>query len=127
MWTSPLTHEAWAPPDIRYATPAIWYPPSKKRLTRRASLWLTLLQIPTSSAHQPASPSWRGVGRASPLAGVRDLRSFGHRSRTKQMGYATEDYRGKPVIGIINTWSDINPCHTHFRERAEEVKRGVWQ
>ena len=59
--------------------------------------------------------------------GVRDLRSFGHRSRTKQMGYATEDYRGKPVIGIVNTWSDINPCHTHFRERAEEIKRGVWQ
>jgi dihydroxy-acid dehydratase len=59
--------------------------------------------------------------------GVRDLRSFGHRSRTKQMGYAAEDYSGKPVIGIINTWSDINPCHTHFRERVEEVKRGVWQ
>src|ERR671922_2578609 len=59
--------------------------------------------------------------------GVRDLRSFGHRSRTKQMGYATEDYRGKPVIGIINTWSEINPCHAHFRQRAEEVKRGVWQ
>jgi len=59
--------------------------------------------------------------------GVRDLRSFGHRSRTKQMGYAAEDYEGKPVIGIINTWSDINPCHTHFRDRAGEVKRGVWQ
>jgi dihydroxy-acid dehydratase len=59
--------------------------------------------------------------------GVRDLRSFGHRSRTKQMGYATEDYRGKPVVGIINTWSDINPCHTHFRQRVEEIKRGVWQ
>src|SRR3712207_2992400 len=59
--------------------------------------------------------------------GVRDLRSFGHRSRTKQMGYAAEDYSGKPVIGIINTWSDINPCHTHFKERVEEVKRGVWQ
>ena len=59
--------------------------------------------------------------------GVRDLRSFGHRSRTKQMGYSAEDYSGKPVVGIINTWSDINPCHTHFRERAEEVKRGVWQ
>jgi dihydroxy-acid dehydratase len=59
--------------------------------------------------------------------GVRDLRSFGHRSRTKQMGYAAEDYSEKPVIGIINTWSDINPCHAHFRERAEEVKRGVWQ
>jgi len=43
------------------------------------------------------------------------------------MGYAAEDYQGKPVIGIINTWSDINPCHTHFRDRAGEVKRGVWQ
>ncbi|MCC7039723.1 MAG: dihydroxy-acid dehydratase [Burkholderiales bacterium] len=59
--------------------------------------------------------------------GAADLRAFGHRSRTAQMGYAREDYAGKPVIAIINTWSDINPCHTHFRQRAEEVKRGVWQ
>ena len=59
--------------------------------------------------------------------GVQDLRAFGHRSRTKQMGFAAEDYAGKPAIGIVNTWSDINPCHAHFRLRAEEVKRGVWQ
>jgi dihydroxy-acid dehydratase len=59
--------------------------------------------------------------------GAKDLRSFGHRSRTLQMGFSREDYAGKPVIAIINTWSDINPCHTHFRQRAEEVKRGVWQ
>ncbi|MGA8049005.1 MAG: L-arabinonate dehydratase [Burkholderiales bacterium] len=59
--------------------------------------------------------------------GVQDLRSFGHRSRTAQMGYERADYAGKPVIAIINTWSDINHCHTHFRQRAEEVKRGVWQ
>jgi dihydroxy-acid dehydratase len=59
--------------------------------------------------------------------GVKDLRSFGHRSRAAQMGYDRTDYRGKPVIAIINTWSDINHCHTHFRQRAEEVKRGVWQ
>ncbi|HTO50152.1 MAG TPA: L-arabinonate dehydratase [Burkholderiales bacterium] len=59
--------------------------------------------------------------------GVNDLRSFGHRSRTAQMGYSRSDYAGKPVIAIINTWSDINPCHSHFRQRAEEVKRGVWQ
>ena len=59
--------------------------------------------------------------------GVQDLRSFGHRSRTAQMGYERGDYAGKPVIAIINTWSDINHCHTHFRQRAEEVKRGVWQ
>ena len=59
--------------------------------------------------------------------GAQDLRSFGHRSRTLQMGFAHEDYKGKPVIAIINTWSDINNCHSHFRQRAEEVKRGVWQ
>ena len=59
--------------------------------------------------------------------GVRDLRSFGHRSRTAQMGFHRSDYAGKPVIAIINTWSDINPCHTHFKQRVEEVKRGVWQ
>jgi dihydroxy-acid dehydratase len=59
--------------------------------------------------------------------GVDDLRSFGHRSRTAQMGYDRSDYAGKPVIAIINTWSDINTCHTHFKQRAEEVKRGVWQ
>ncbi|MDP1952523.1 MAG: dihydroxy-acid dehydratase, partial [Betaproteobacteria bacterium] len=59
--------------------------------------------------------------------GVKDLRSFGHRSRTAQMGFDRSDYAGKPVIAIINTWSDINPCHTHFKQRVEEVKRGVWQ
>ena len=59
--------------------------------------------------------------------GARDLRAFGHRSRVKQMGFAAEDYAGKPVIAIVNTWSEANPCHMHFRMRAEEVKRGVWQ
>ena len=59
--------------------------------------------------------------------GGNDLRSFGHRSRAKQMGYAVEDFDGKPVIAIVNTWSDLTTCHSHFRDRAEEVKRGVWQ
>ena len=59
--------------------------------------------------------------------GVTDLRSFGHRSRLRQVGYDTADWAGKPVIGIINTWSEINPCHVHLRQRAEEVKRGVLQ
>ncbi|BBK42467.1 dihydroxy-acid dehydratase [Allostella vacuolata] len=59
--------------------------------------------------------------------GVDDLRSFGHRSRAAQMGFGREDYKGRPVIGIINTWSEINPCHFHFRERADAVKRGVLQ
>lgn len=59
--------------------------------------------------------------------GPDDLRSFGHRSRAAGMGCTQMDYAGKPVIGIINTWSDINPCHSHLRERAEHVKQGVWQ
>ncbi|MDT0683193.1 L-arabinonate dehydratase [Roseicyclus sp. F158] len=56
-----------------------------------------------------------------------DLRSFGHRSRLMQLGYGEEDFMGKPLIGILNTWSEINSCHSHFRERAQDVKRGVLQ
>ena len=59
--------------------------------------------------------------------GVENLRAFGHRSRTAQMGYSREEYAGKPVIAILNTWSEMNPCHTHFKQRVEEVKRGIWQ
>ena len=56
-----------------------------------------------------------------------DLRSFGHRSRLMQMGYAPADWVGRPVIGILNTWSDLNPCHAHFKQRVDDVKRGVLQ
>jgi dihydroxy-acid dehydratase len=59
--------------------------------------------------------------------GVNDMRSFGHRSRLRQFGYDAADWAGKPVIGIINTWSEINACHGHLRARAEDVKRGVWE
>src|SRR5436853_5899494 len=59
--------------------------------------------------------------------GRETMRSFNHRSRMAQLGVQESDYRGKPVIAILNTWSEINPCHLHFRQRAEEVKRGVWQ
>jgi dihydroxy-acid dehydratase len=56
-----------------------------------------------------------------------DFRSFGHRSRVMQMGYSAADYAGKPVIAIVNTWSDANQCHAHFKARVEDVKRGVLQ
>ena len=59
--------------------------------------------------------------------GKESMRTFNHRSRMAQIGWEADDYRGKPVIAILNTWSDINPCHTHFRQRVEEIKRGVWQ
>ena len=56
-----------------------------------------------------------------------DLRSFGHRSRMNQIGYDVEEFAGKPVIGIINTWSDFAQCHAHFKHRVDDVKRGVLQ
>ncbi len=56
-----------------------------------------------------------------------DVRSFGHRSRTMQLGYGPDDWVGKPVIAIVNTWSDIAICHGHFKQRVEDVKRGVLQ
>ena len=56
-----------------------------------------------------------------------DLRSFGHRSRLKGMGFDDIDYRDRPVIAILNTWSDLNTCHSHFRERAVEIRRGILQ
>ena len=56
-----------------------------------------------------------------------DLRSMGHRSRAMQMGLEREDWDGKPIIAIINTWSDLSPCHHHLRNRAEFVKKGVYQ
>jgi dihydroxy-acid dehydratase len=55
------------------------------------------------------------------------LRSFSHRARSRQLGLNPEEHLGKPVIAILNTWSGINPCHLHLRERAQEVARGVWQ
>jgi dihydroxy-acid dehydratase len=58
---------------------------------------------------------------------TQDLRGFGHRSRALQLGLTREDVRGKPIVAIVNTWSDVNHCHAHLRERAEDVKRGVWQ
>lgn len=64
--------------------------------------------------------SWRWYGRD-------ELRSFGHRSRAKQNGWGSEDIAGKPVIGILNTWSDLNSCHMHLRLTADAVKRGILQ
>ena len=77
----------------------------------------------------PAEPLARRVSpeelRSRRWFGPADLRSFGHRSRAMQMGYAPEEWTGKPVIAIINTWSDLQPCHAHFKTRVEDVKRGI--
>ncbi|TVP70867.1 MAG: dihydroxy-acid dehydratase [Rhodobacteraceae bacterium] len=79
-------------------------------------------------------PNREGVVSKRSLADLRsqrwyasqDMRGFAHRQRTQQMGLRREEFMGKPVIGIINTWSDLSPCHAHLRDRAEAVKRAVW-
>jgi len=85
------------------------------------------MKRPLAAPKRPSKKKTPTQLRSHRWYGVDDLRSFGHRSRTAQMGYDRSDYAGKPVIAIINTWSDINTCHTHFKQRVEEVKRGVWQ
>jgi dihydroxy-acid dehydratase len=59
--------------------------------------------------------------------GADDMRALSHRGRMRQLGYGEADFEGRPVIGIVNTWSDMNTCHGHFRERAEQIRRGVLQ
>ena len=59
--------------------------------------------------------------------GPNTQRGFAHRTRGRQMGFGRQDIVGKPCIGIVNTWSDMNTCHSHFKDRAEEIKRGVYQ
>jgi dihydroxy-acid dehydratase len=54
-----------------------------------------------------------------------DMRAFAHRQRAQQMGLRREDVLERPIIAIVNTWSDLSPCHAHLRERAEAVKKGV--
>src|SRR3569832_1332948 len=54
-----------------------------------------------------------------------DLRSFGLRSRAMQLGYAREEWQDRPLLAILNTWSEAQPCHMHFKQRVDDVKRGV--
>src|SRR5215471_856826 len=65
------------------------------------------------------SHRWFGAARSD------SVRAFSHRSRMRGLGVTAEEHEGKPIIAIVNTWSGINPCHMHLRERAEQVKRGV--
>ena len=59
--------------------------------------------------------------------GKNDRDGFSHRSWMKNQGWPSDLFDGRPVIGICNTWSELNPCNAHFRELADSVKRGVWE
>ena len=55
-----------------------------------------------------------------------DMRAFAHRQRAQQMGLRREDVLGRPIVAVVNTWSDLSPCHAHLRERAgRERKAGI--
>ena len=56
-----------------------------------------------------------------------DIRGFAHRQRMQQQGLSREEFMGRPIVGILNTWSDLSPCHAHLRDRAQAIKRGVLQ
>jgi len=56
-----------------------------------------------------------------------DIRGFAHRQRMQQQGLARAEFMGRPIVGILNTWSELSPCHAHLRERAQAIKRGVLQ
>ncbi|MEM1383059.1 MAG: L-arabinonate dehydratase [Pseudomonadota bacterium] len=74
--------------------------------------------MPAKSADQLRSARWFAT---------KDFRGLHHRSRALQMGLDPEDWEGRPIVAVVNTWSEINPCHVHFRERAQDVKRGILQ
>tara|TARA_B100000408_G_scaffold71972_1_gene55108 strand:- start:114 stop:1853 length:1740 start_codon:yes stop_codon:yes gene_type:complete len=63
--------------------------------------------------------------RSAEWFGKADKDGFTHRSWMKNQGIPDDQFDGRPVIGICNTWSELTPCNAHFRELAEKVKRGV--
>lgn len=65
--------------------------------------------------------------RSQEWFGKNDKDGFCHRSWLKNQGYPHDLFTGRPVIGICNTFSELNPCNGHFRELADWVKRGVWE
>ena len=70
----------------------------------------------TKTVDQLRSRRWFNAG---------GMRAFAHRQRMQQQGVRREDVMQRPCIAIVNTWSDLSPCHAHLRERADAVKRGV--
>src|SRR5262249_28630493 len=103
---------------------------ARRPAARGAGAHRARARAPRARAALTVSPARRKTPedlRSARWVARRYRRPFTHRSGTKQAGFASEEWVGRPVIGILNTWSDANSCHTHFRLRAEEVKRGVWQ
>ena len=78
------------------------------------------------SNQDPKDPN-KGRRRSSDWYGKADKDGFGHRSWMKNRGLPADQFDGRPIIGICNTWSELTPCNGHFREIAESVKKGVYE
>jgi L-arabonate dehydrase len=65
--------------------------------------------------------------RSQAWFGGQDRDGFIHRSWMRNQGFPADEFDGRPVIGICNTWSELTPCNAHFRELAQRVKNGVWE
>ena len=63
--------------------------------------------------------------RSAEWFGTQDKNGFMYRSWMKNQGIPDHEFRGKPIIGICNTWSELTPCNAHFRQLAEHVKKGI--
>ena len=78
-------------------------------------------------SNQDSNDPNKGKRRSSDWYGKADKDGFGHRSWMKNRGLPADQFDGRPVIGICNTWSEFNPCNAHLRDIAERVKRGVYE
>lgn len=75
------------------------------------------------------------MSEKKPTPALRSARSYGkydkdgfiHRSWMKSLGLPDDVFDGRPIVGICNTWSELTPCNSHFRDIANYVKRGVWE
>ena len=71
--------------------------------------------------------SWPRKLRSQEWYGGTSRDNIYHRGWLKNQGYPDDLFDGRPVIGIMNTWSELTPCNGHLRDLAEKVKAGIWE
>src|SRR3989440_4312328 len=103
---SPRSYAGSPPRIVRFRPARCSTFPAEERLTDMAKKRSTKLR----------SQSWFGR---------QDIYGFIYRSWVKNRGVPQDQFDGRPVIGICNTWSELTPCNTHFRTLAEHVRNGV--
>src|SRR5690606_19811311 len=101
------------------------FPAMTARCTMRAIRHCRSQPQSSMDKKKPVLRSQAWFGARDDLHSMRS--SWMHRSWMKNQGYPDDLFDGRPVIGICNTWSELTPCNSHFRELAEFVRRGVYE